>query len=179
MQSYIPIQRQAELHKIMRVIFDDYYYLSLISAQKSNSIAILCYNLLVFPLFFMPVKRIACYFCTMKRFLLITIAAIFCSSATVCAQFNTVTQTKVHRKAVPKRHQSATSEQLPPCSPHQRRGLWSLPHYKPKRRADRPPHGTCQSTPSYLCHQPFRLPQRPIYKEKPYTTGFGLRKVKL
>ena len=31
----------------------------------------------------------------MKRFLLITIAAIFCSSATVFAQFNTVTQTKV------------------------------------------------------------------------------------
>ena len=66
-------------------------------------------------------QRIACYFCTMKRFLLITIAAIFCSSATVCAQFNTVTQTKVHRKAVPKTTQSATSEQLPPCSPHQRR----------------------------------------------------------
>ena len=39
----------------------------------------------------------------MKRFLLITIAAIFCSSATVFAQFNTVTQTKAHRKAVPKR----------------------------------------------------------------------------
>lgn len=58
MQSYTPIQRQAELHKIMRVIFDDYYYLSLISAQKSNSIAILCYNLLVFPLFFMPVKEL-------------------------------------------------------------------------------------------------------------------------
>jgi len=67
-------------------------------------------------------QRIACYFCTMKRFLLITIAAIFCSSATVCAQFNTVTQTKVHRKAVPKTTQSATSEQLPPCSPPQRRG---------------------------------------------------------
>ena len=29
----------------------------------------------------------------MKRFLLITIAAIFCSSATVCAQFNTVNPT--------------------------------------------------------------------------------------
>ena len=55
-QSYTPIQRQAELHKIMRAIFDDYYYLSLISAQKSNSIAILCYNLLVFPLFIMPVQ---------------------------------------------------------------------------------------------------------------------------
>lgn len=43
---------------MMRAIFDDYYYLSLISAQKSNSIAILCYNLLVFPLFFMPVKEL-------------------------------------------------------------------------------------------------------------------------
>ena len=77
MQSYIPIQRQAELHKIMRVIFDDYYYLSLISAQKSNSIAILCYNLLVLPFVLYASQRIACYFCTMKRFLLITIAAIF------------------------------------------------------------------------------------------------------
>jgi hypothetical protein len=55
-QSYTPIQRQAELQKIMRAIFDDYYYLSLISAQKSNSIAILCYNLFVFPWFIMPVQ---------------------------------------------------------------------------------------------------------------------------
>ena len=57
----------------------------------------------------------------MKRFLLITIAAIFCSSATVFAQFNTVTQTKIHRKAVPKMTQSTTPEQQPPCSKHQRR----------------------------------------------------------
>ena len=114
-------------------------------------------------------QRIACYFCTMKRFLLITIAAIFCSSATVCAQFNTVTQTKVHRKAVPKTTQSATSEQLPPCSPHQTVSAARLSCLCPitnPNGADRPPHGTCQSTPSYLCHQPFRLPQRPIYKKK-------------
>ena len=78
-------------------------------------------------------QRIACYFCTMKRFLLITIAAIFCSSATVCAQFNTVTQTKVHPQGCAKTTQSATSEQLPPCSPHQRRDSLPLPHYKPKR----------------------------------------------
>ena len=32
--------------------------------------------------------------------------------------------------------------------------------------ADRPPPGTCQSTPSYLCHQPFRLPQRPNHKKR-------------
>ena len=57
----------------------------------------------------------------MKRFLLITIAAIFCSSATVFAQFNTVTQTNAHRKAVPKTTQSTTSEQQPPCSTHQQR----------------------------------------------------------
>ena len=57
----------------------------------------------------------------MKRFLLITIAAIFCSSATVFAQFNTVTQTNAHRKAMPKTTQSTTPEQQPPCSTHQRR----------------------------------------------------------
>ena len=32
--------------------------------------------------------------------------------------------------------------------------------------ADRPPPGSCQSTPSYLCHQPFRLSQRPNHKKK-------------
>ena len=110
-------------------------------------------------------QRIACYFCTMKRFLLITIAAIFCSSATVCAQFNTVTQTKVHRKAVPKTTQSATSEQLPLLAASAARLSCLCPITNPNG-ADRPPHGTCQSTPSYLCHQPFRLPQRPIYKKK-------------
>ena len=57
----------------------------------------------------------------MKRFLLNTIAAIFCSSATVFAQFNTVTQTKAHRKAGPKTTQSTTPEQQPPFSPCQRR----------------------------------------------------------
>ena len=57
----------------------------------------------------------------MKRFLLITIAAIFCSSATVFAQFNTVTQTNAHRKAMPKTTQSTTPAQQPPCSTHQRR----------------------------------------------------------
>ena len=58
----------------------------------------------------------------MKRFLLIMIAVTFCSPATVFAQFNTVTQTKVHHKAVPKTTQSTTPEQQPPCSTHQRRG---------------------------------------------------------
>ena len=57
----------------------------------------------------------------MKRFLLITMVLLYCSSTTVFAQFNTVTQTKVHRKAVPKTTQSTTPEQQPPCSPHQRR----------------------------------------------------------
>ena len=57
----------------------------------------------------------------MKRFLLITIAAIFCSSATVFAQFNTVMQRQAHRKAVPKTTQSTSSSQQLPCSTHQRR----------------------------------------------------------
>lgn len=111
-------------------------------------------------------QRIACYFCTMKRFLLITIAAIFCSSATVCAQFNTVTQTKVHRKAVPKndavRNIRTTASVLAASAAR----LSCLCPITNPNGADRPPHGTCQSTPSYLCHQPFRLPQRPIYKKK-------------
>ena len=50
------------------------------------------------------------------------IAVTFCSPATVFAQFNTVTQTKVHHKAVPKTTQSTTPEQQPLCSTHQRRG---------------------------------------------------------
>ena len=58
----------------------------------------------------------------MKRFLLITIVLLYCSSTTVFAQFNTVTQTKVHHKAVPKTTQSTTPEQQPLCSTHQRRG---------------------------------------------------------
>lgn len=116
-------------------------------------------------------QRIACYFCTMKRFLLITIAAIFCSSATVCAQFNTVTQTKVHRKAVPKTTQSATSEQLPPCSPHQRRTLLPLPHYKPKR--SRPTATRHLSVHSVISLSPAlsATAETHLQKEKPYTTG--------
>ena len=43
--------------EVMHTIFDD-YFLSLISTQKSNSIAILCYNLRFIPLFFMPVRKL-------------------------------------------------------------------------------------------------------------------------
>ena len=57
----------------------------------------------------------------MKRFLLITIVLLYCSSATVFAQFNTVTQRQAHRKAVPKTTQSTSSSQQLPCSTHQRR----------------------------------------------------------
>ena len=115
-------------------------------------------------------QRIACYFCTMKRFLLITIAAIFCSSATVCAQFNTVTQTKVHRKAVPKTTQSATSEQLPPCAPG-RETLLPLPHYKPKR--SRPTATRHLSVHSVISLSPAlsATAETHLQKEKPYTTG--------
>ena len=114
-------------------------------------------------------QRIACYFCTMKRFLLITIAAIFCSSATVCAQFNTVTQTKVHRKAVPKTTQSATSEQLPPCISGET--LLPLPHYKPKR--SRPTATRHLSVHSVISLSPAlsATAETHLQKEKPYTTG--------
>lgn len=116
-------------------------------------------------------QRIACYFCTMKRFLLITIAAIFCSSATVCAQFNTVTQTKVHRKAVPKTTQSATSEQLPPCSPHQRRdSLAFAPLQTQTEQTDR--HTALVSPLRHISVTSLSATaETHLQKEKPYTTG--------
>ncbi len=117
-------------------------------------------------------QRIACYFCTMKRFLLITIAAIFCSSATVCAQFNTVTQTKVHRKAVPKTTQSATSEQLPSVlAASAARLSCLLPHYKPKR--SRPTATRHLSVHSVISLSPAlsATAETHLQKEKPYTTG--------
>lgn len=116
-------------------------------------------------------QRIACYFCTMKRFLLITIAAIFCSSATVCAQFNTVTQTKVHRKAVPKTTQSATSEQLPRARRISGETLLPLPHYKPKR--SRPTATRHLSVHSVISLSPAlsATAETHLQKEKPYTTG--------
>ena len=116
-------------------------------------------------------QRIACYFCTMKRFLLITIAAIFCSSATVCAQFNTVTQTKVHRKAVPKTTQSATSEQLLRARRISGETLLPLPHYKPKR--SRPTATRHLSVHSVISLSPAlsATAETHLQKEKPYTTG--------
>ena len=119
-------------------------------------------------------QRIACYFCTMKRFLLITIAAIFCSSATVCAQFNTVTQTKVHRKAVPKTTQSQHPNNCSVLAASAARLSCLCPITNPNG-ADRPPHGTCQSTPSYLCHQPFGYRRDPFTKRKALHNGLDLK----
>ena len=118
---------------------------------------------------------IACYFCTMKRFLLITIAAIFCSSATVFAQFNTVTQTKAHRKVVPKTTQSTTPEQLPPCSPHQRRdSLAFAPLQNQTEQTDRLPALVCP-----LRHisvtSPFGYRRDPFTKRKALHNGLDLK----
>ncbi len=116
-------------------------------------------------------QRIACYFCTMKRFLLITIAAIFCSSATVCAQFNTVTQTKVHRKAVPKTTQSATSNNCLRARRISGENSLPLPHYKPKR--SRPTATRHLSVHSVISLSPAlsATAETHLQKEKPYTTG--------
>ena len=120
-------------------------------------------------------QRIACYFCTMKRFLLITIAAIFCSSATVFAQFNTVTQTKVHRKAMPKTTQSTTPEQHPPCSTHQRRdSLAFAPLQNQTEQTDR-----LLALVSPLRHisvtSPFGYRRDPITKRKALHNGLDLK----
>jgi len=111
----------------------------------------------------------------MKRFLLITIAAIFCSSATVCAQFNTVTQTKVHRKAVPKTTQSATSEQLPPCSPHQRRdSLAFAPLQTQTEQTDR--HTALVSPLRHISvTSPFGYRRDPFTKRKALHNGLDLK----
>ena len=116
-------------------------------------------------------QRIACYFCTMKRFLLITIAAIFCSSATVCAQFNTVTQTKVPARLCQKRR----SPQHPNNCLRARRisgeTLLPLPHYKPKR--SRPTATRHLSVHSVISLSPAlsATAETHLQKEKPYTTG--------
>ncbi len=127
------------------------------------------------PFFLCASQIIACYFCTMKRFLLITIAAIFCSSATVFAQFNTVTQTKVHRKAVPKMTQSATPEQLPPCSPLQRRDSLAFAQMRnQKEQTDRLP-----ALVSPLRHisvtSPFGYRRDPFTKRKALHNGLDLK----
>lgn len=116
-------------------------------------------------------QRIACYFCTMKRFLLITIAAIFCSSATVCAQFNTVTQTKVHRKAVPKTTQSQHPNNCLRARRISGETLLPLPHYKPKR--SRPTATRHLSVHSVISLSPAlsATAETHLQKEKPYTTG--------
>lgn len=62
----------------------------------------------------------------MKRFLLVTIVLPYYSSATVFAQFNTVTQTTAQRKAVSNYVLPQSSEQQPPFSTHQRRDSLSF-----------------------------------------------------
>lgn len=120
-------------------------------------------------------QRIACYFCTMKQILLITIAAIFCSSATVFAQFNTVTQTKAHRKAVPKTTQSATSEKQPPCLTHQRRDTLAFAQIQTQtEQTDRLP-----ALVSPLRHisvtSPFGYRRDPFTKRKALHNGLDLK----
>ena len=127
------------------------------------------------PLVLYASQRIACYFCTMKRFLLITIVLLYCSSATVFAQFNTVTQTNAHRKAVPKTMQSTTSEQLPPCSPHQRRDARAFaPLQNQTEQTDRLP-----ALVSPLRHisvtSPFGYRRDPFTKRKAQHNGLDLK----
>ena len=111
----------------------------------------------------------------MKRFLLITIATIFGSSATVFAQFITVTQTKAHRKAVPKTTQSTTPEQQPPFSTHQRRDSLTFTHIQNQtEQTDRLP-----ALVSPLRHisvtSPFGYRRDPFTKRKALHNGLDLR----
>lgn len=111
----------------------------------------------------------------MKRFLLITIAAIFCSSATVFAQFNTVTQTNAHRKAMPKTTQSTTPEQQPPYSTHQRR--YSLTFTQIQTQTEQTDRLLALVSP--LRHisvtSPFGYRRDPITKRKALHNGLDLK----
>ena len=111
----------------------------------------------------------------MKRFLLITIVLLYCSSATVFAQFNTVTQTKAHRKAVPKTMQSTTPEQQPPCSPCQWRDSLAFAQIQAQtEQTDRLP-----ALVSPLRHisvtSPFGYRRDPITKRKALHNGLDLK----
>ena len=111
----------------------------------------------------------------MKRIILITIAEIFCSSATVFAQFNTVTQTNARRKAVPKTTQSATSDQQPPCSMHQQRD--SLAFTQIKNQTEQPDRLPALVSP--LRHisvtSPFGYRRDPFTKRKALHNGLDLK----
>ena len=103
------------------------------------------------------------------------IAVTFCSPATVFAQFNTVTQTKVHRKAVPKTTQSTTPEQQPPCSTHQQRDtLVFAPLQNQTEQTDR-----LLALVSPLRHisvtSPFGYRRDPITKRKALHNGLDLK----
>lgn len=149
----------------MRAIFDDYYYLSLISAQKSNSIAILCYNYSLLPF----------SLCKSKNCLLLlhheTISTHYNSSNILFISHSI--RSVQHRHAdqhTPQGyakndavHNTRTTASVLAASAARLSCL--CPITKPNG-ADRPHPGTCQSTPSHLCHQSFRLSQRPIHKKK-------------
>lgn len=125
------------------------------------------------PIVLYASAKIACYFCTMKRFLLITIAAIFCSSATVFAQFNTVTQTRAHHKAVPKTPQPTASAQQSPCSARQCRDFLTHTQIKTEQ-TDRLP-----ALVSPLRHisvtSPYGYRRDPFTKRKALHNGLDLK----
>ena len=85
------------------------------------------------------------------------------------------TQTKVHRKAVPKTTQSATSEQLPPCSPHQRRdSLAFAPLQTQTEQTDR--HTALVSPLRHISvTSPFGYRRDPFTKRKALHNGLDLK----
>lgn len=170
MQSYIPIQRQAELHKIMRAIFDDYYYLSLISAQNQTR---LLYYVTIF-------LSSLCSLCQSNNCLLTlhheTISThhnssniLFISDSIRPVQHRHADQRTPQGYA--KTTQSTTPEQQPPCSTHQRRDSLTFTQIQTQtEQTDR-----LLALVSPLRHisvtSPFGYRRDPITKEKPYTTG--------
>jgi len=111
----------------------------------------------------------------MKRFLLIITAALFCSSVTVFAQFNTVTQTKAYRKDLLPKDLPPSSAQQPQCSPYQRQD--SLAFARIQNQTEQTDHLPALVSP--LRHisvtSPFGYRKDPFTKRKALHNGLDLK----
>lgn len=112
----------------------------------------------------------------MKRFIFITTMLLYYSSATVFAQFNTVTQTKAHRKVVPKNFLPQSSEQQPPCSPYQRRNTISIVQSHNKQAERTGSHkGVSYPLCKIIVTSPYGVRTDPFTKKKAKHNGLDLR----
>ena len=155
----------------MHTIFDDYYSLSLIPTQKSNSIAILCYNLRFIPLFFMPVRKLLVNFAPWNDFY----SSQYCCYIVHQQQYSP-SSTPSHRPRYTARLcQKRRSPQHPSNSPCAQRisgeALLPLPHYKTKRSRPTASRHLSVHSGTYLSPALSATAETHSQKEKHYITG--------